>query len=106
MADKYLTRARQDGGSVRISTVASAQEMTPKQSEDSFEQIAIVELALERSRARARARRQTRFVNSTRTRTSIEALERAQEELSASRAPPEAGDLLRRPEGAAQLEAA
>ncbi|MDX6584280.1 MAG: hypothetical protein QOI10_3464 [Solirubrobacterales bacterium] len=57
--------------------------MTPKQSEDSFEQIAIVELALEKSRARAE-----RAVSALRDLDAdphlIEAVEQAQEELSLS----------------------
>lgn len=58
-------------------------EMTPKQSEDSFEQIAIVELALEKGRARAeRAAAALRDLDADPY--LIEAVERTQEELSTS----------------------
>lgn len=57
--------------------------MTAKRSEDSFEQVAVVELALEKSRARTeRAVRALRELDADPH--LVEALERTQEEISAT----------------------
>jgi len=80
-------------------------EMRAKQDEASFEQIAIVELALEKSRARAeRAAQALRELDADPH--LVEAVERAQEELSASARRLRQGTYFAVPDPQTSIEAA
>jgi hypothetical protein len=80
-------------------------KMSVKHSEDSFEQIAIVELALEKSRARTeRAAKALRDLDADQH--LIEALERTQEEISATARRLRQGTYFAVPDSQTSIEAA
>jgi len=79
--------------------------MSAKRSEDSFEQVAIVELALEKSRARTeRAAKALRELGADPH--LVEALERTQEEISATARRLRQGTYFAVPDSQASIEAA
>ena len=79
--------------------------MTAKHSEDSFEQVAIVELALEKSRARTeRAAKALRELDADPH--LVAALERAQEEISATARRLRQGTYFAVPDSQTSIEAA
>jgi hypothetical protein len=79
--------------------------MTAKHSEDSFEQVAVVELALEKSRARTeRAAKALRELNADPH--LVEALERTQEEISVTARLLRQGTYFAVPDSQTSIEAA
>jgi hypothetical protein len=97
-ADKNLGQASDRGRSL-------GDEMRAKRDEDSFEQIAIVELALEKSRARTeRAAQALRELDADAH--LVEALERTQHELSTSARRLRQGTYFAVPDAQTSIEAA
>jgi hypothetical protein len=104
MSDTSEQRLRDPAGSSG-STRSLGDEMRAKQDEASFEQIAIVELSLEKSRARAeRAAQALRELDADPH--LIAALERVQEELSATSRRLRQGTYFAVPDAQRSIEAA